>query len=194
MSLNKTFFEFIIEKEDQILFEQTDVPMKLIVENTQISSELKYHLSNSLSLANTIYRYGSESYYALVNEVRNLYQNGQLQLNLHDQFFIDTDLGCEAVHNGKKVILDSPTRSSGAKKYQVYVNSGRKNKDGEIIAKKVSFGDRSLSVKNYSDARRKSFLARHKCSQKKDRTTPGWWSCNVGRYAKKLGLTSSKRW
>lgn len=194
MELQRTFYEYLIEKENEILFEQTDIPMKLVMENTNVSSELTYHLENNLSLANTVFRYGSESYYKLVNEVRELHNQGVLQLNLHDRFFVGTELGCEAVHNGKKVILDSPQRSSGPKKYHVYVNSGRKNKDGEIVAKKVSFGDRSLSVKNYSDTRRKSFLARHKCSQKTDRTTPGWWSCNVGRYAKKLGLTSSKRW
>lgn len=194
MHNKKSFFEFVNDKEDVLLFEQTNIPMELIIENEVISDGLKYHLENNLSLANTIYRYESDAYYNLVNEVRNLYSQGLIKLNLHDQFFIDTELGCEAVYHGKKVILDSPSRSSGPKKYQVFVNSGRKNKDGEIIAKKVTFGDRSLSVKNYSDARRKSFLARHKCSQKTDRTTPGWWSCNVGRYAKKLGLTSSKRW
>lgn len=191
---NMSFNEFVHEKEEDLIFEQTDIPMKVITENVFISNSLKYHLENNLSLANTIFRYGSDAYYSLVNEVRDLHTQGAIKLNLHDQFFIDTELGCEAVHHGKKVILDSPTRSSGPKKYHVFVNSGRKNKDGEIIAKKVSFGDRSLSVKNYSDARRKSFLARHKCSQKTDRKTPGWWSCNVGRYAKKLGLTSSKRW
>ena len=40
----------------------------------------------------------------------------------------------------------------------------------------------------------KSFRARHNCDQKKDRTTAGYWSCNVGRYAKKLGLKSSRNW
>lgn len=194
MKNQRSFFEFLTEKEDEILFEQTDIPMKLVTENAFISNSLRYHLENNLSLANTIHRYGSDSYYSLVNEVRDLSSQGLIKLNMHDQFFIDTDLGCEAVYHGKKVVLDSPSRSSGPKKYQVFVNSGRKNKSGETIAKKVTFGDRSLSVKNFSDARRKSFLARHKCSQKSDRTTPGWWSCNVGRYAKKLGLTSSKRW
>ena len=192
--MSKSFFEYYHTKETKIMLEQSDVPMNLIDENVHVSDDVKFHIENNLSLSNTIYRYGSKKYYNLVNEVRNLYKQGHIELNLHDQFFIDSELGCEAVHNGKKVILDSPQRSSGPKKYQVYVNSGRKNKDGEIVAKKVTFGDRSLSVKNYSDARRKSFLARHKCSQKKDRTTPGYWSCNVGRYAKKLGLSSTKRW
>ena len=26
--------------------------------------------------------------------------------------------------------------------------------------------------------RRASFKARHKCSEKKDKLTPGWWACN----------------
>ena len=28
----------------------------------------------------------------------------------------------------------------------------------------------------------------------KDRTTAGYWSCNVGRYAKQIGLSSSNSW
>ena len=188
------FNEYLNSREDQNLFEQSDIPMKLLSEQVQISEGLKYHLENNLSLANTVYRYGSDAYYNLVNEVRFLHNNGILEINDHDRFFVDSDLGLEAVYHGKTVKLDSPMRSSGPKKYQVFVSSGRKNAQGQMIAKKVTFGDRSLSVKNYSDARRKSFLARHKCSEKSDRTTPGYWSCNVGRYAKKLGLSSSKRW
>lgn len=191
--MSESFAEYFSNRDDQYLFEQTDIPMRLLTE-TNISEGLLYHLENNLSLANTVFRYGSESYYALVNEVRDLYHQGLIEINAHDKFFIDSELGLEAVYHGKTVKLDSPMRSSGPKKYQVFVNSGRKNASGETIAKKVTFGDRSLSVKNYSDARRNSFLARHKCSEKKDRTTPGYWSCNVGRYAKKLGLTSSKRW
>ena len=191
--MSESFAEYFANRDDQYLFEQSDIPMKLITEAV-VSEGLKYHLENNLSLANTVYRYGSESYYDLVNEVRDLYRKGLIEINAHDKFFIDSELGCEAVYHGKTVKLDSPMRSSGPKKYQVFVNSGRKNAQGQSIAKKVTFGDRSLSVKNYSDARRRSFLARHKCSEKSDRTTPGYWSCNVGRYAKKLGLSSSKRW
>ena len=60
--------------------------------------------------------------------------------------------------------------------------------------KKVTFGDPNLRIKNASKGRAKSFRARHKCDQKKDRTTAGYWSCNVGRYAKQLGLSSSNSW
>ena len=46
--------------------------------------------------------------------------------------------------------------------------------------KKVTFGNSNLIVKES-----------RKCSQKTDRTTAGYWSCNLGRYSKQLGLSSS---
>jgi hypothetical protein len=95
----------------------------------------------------------------------------------------------EAKHRGKNVKLGKPFRTSGGpKKFAVYV----KSKSGGV--KKVSFGDPGLKVKNSNKKAAKSFRARHRCDQKKDRTTAGYWSCNVGRYAKQLGLSSSNRW
>ena len=60
--------------------------------------------------------------------------------------------------------------------------------------KLIRFGDPNMTIKKDQPKRRKSFRARHKCSEKKDKTKAGYWSCNVGRYAKKLGLKSSKSW
>ncbi len=95
----------------------------------------------------------------------------------------------EALHRGKNVKIGSPFRTPGGpKKFAVYVKTGK----GTV--KKVTFGDPNLRVKNANKGRAKSFRARHKCDQKKDRTTAGYWSCNVGRYAKKLGLKSSSSW
>lgn len=95
----------------------------------------------------------------------------------------------EAEYRGRKVKLGKPFRTSGGpKKFSVYV----KNKSGNVV--KVNFGDPNLRVKNADPKRAKSFRARHKCDQKKDRTTPGYWSCNVARYKKALGLTSSRTW
>ena len=55
--------------------------------------------------------------------------------------------------------------------------------------KKVSFGDTTgLSVKLNNPKARKAFAARHNCKDKKDRTKAGYWSCNLPRYAKQLGL------
>lgn len=101
----------------------------------------------------------------------------------------NSDMLSEAEYRGRKVKLGRPFRTPGGpKKFSVYV----KNKSGNVV--KVNFGDPNLRVKNADPKRAKSFRARHKCDQKKDRTTPGYWSCNVARYRKALGLTSSRTW
>lgn len=95
----------------------------------------------------------------------------------------------EAEVRGKKVNLNRPFRTPGGpKKFAVYVKTPK----GSI--KKVTFGDPKLKVRNASKARAKSFRARHKCSQKKDKTKAGYWSCNIARYRKALGLKSSRPW
>ena len=68
--------------------------------------------------------------------------------------------------------LNQPFRSSGPKKYAVYVRSG----SGGV--KKVNFGDAKggLKSKITDPAARKSFVARHKCTQTHDKTTAGYWA------------------
>jgi len=188
----------------------------IIKESVEMSDALKYHVENGLTLTNNIFRAYSEGYFNLVNEVRTLWENRQIELNEEDTLMVESDLGKkvmingkliyldapfvyeeededevleEAKHRGKNVKLNKPFRTSGGpKKFAVYV----KSKSGGI--KKVSFGDPNLRVRNKNKGAAKSFRARHKCDQKKDRTTAGYWSCNVGRYAKQLGLSSSNSW
>jgi hypothetical protein len=188
----------------------------VLKENTDISDSLRYHIDNGMSLTDNVFRVYSESYFDLVNEVRELYNKGKIDLNEEDRLMVESDLGkkvkigkeyiyldapyvyeteteedilAEAKHHGKNVNLGKPFRTPGGpKKFAVYV----KSKTGGI--KKVTFGDPGLRVKNSNKKAAKSFRARHKCSQKKDRTTAGYWSCNVGRYAKQLGLASSNSW
>ena len=101
----------------------------------------------------------------------------------------DDDLINEAKHRGKIVKLNKPFRTPGGpKKFAVYV----KTTGGGV--KKVTFGDPNLRVRNKNKKAAKSFKARHNCAQKKDRTAAGYWSCNVGRYSKQLGLSSSNSW
>ena len=78
----------------------------------------------------------------------------------------------EAEYKGKKVKLGKPMRGD-VKKYKVFV----KNKKGKVV--KVNFGDKKMEIKRDNPKRRKSFRARHKCSQAKDRTTPKYWSCRM---------------
>lgn len=77
-----------------------------------------------------------------------------------------------AEYQGKKVRLRKPFRTPGErKKFAVYV----RNKAGRVV--KVRFGDPNMTIKKSNPKRRKSFRARHKCSEKKDPTKPGWWAC-----------------
>ena len=188
----------------------------VLKENVEVSDALKYHMDNGMSLTDNVFRVYSESYFDLVNEVRDLYNEGMIDLNEEDRLMVESDLGkkvkigkeivyldapyiyeteteedilAEAKVHGKNVKLGKPFRTPGGpKKFAVYV----KSKTGGV--KKVTFGDPNLRVKNSNKKAAKSFRARHKCSQKTDRTTAGYWSCHVGRYAKQLGLSSSNSW
>jgi len=189
-------------------------PMKL-VKNTKVSDELMYHIVNEIPLSENIFRVYSDKFFDLINEVRNLYNKNLISLGEDDIWIMESDLGKkvllengeevwldapmyeedleevlnEAKHSGKNVKLGSPFRTPGGpKKFAVYVKTPK----GTV--KKVTFGDPNLRIKNASKGRAKSFRARHKCDQKKDRTTAGYWSCNVSRYRKKLGLKSSRSW
>ena len=184
----------------------------VLLENVKVSDNLKYHINNNIKLSENIFRVYSESYFNLINEVRTLYFNNQISIPNDDLWIIESNLGKsviledgrkiwldapfeiteqlnEAKHRGKDVKLNSPFRTPGGpKKFAVYVKTPR----GTI--KKVTFGDPNLRIKNANKSRAKSFRARHKCDQKKDRTTAGYWSCNVGRYGKSLGIVSKNKW
>ena len=194
---------------DEIL--EKNEPMKL-VKDVQISEQLKYHLYRKLTLEENIFRIYSEGYFKLVNEVRGLYNDDAIELNDDDVDIIESDLGIKAIyegiedyldapieleedeylnevkHRGRTVHLSRPFRTPGGpKKFAVYV----RGKNGNI--KKVTFGDPKMRIRASSKARRKSFRARHRCSQKKDRTTAGYWSCRSHRI-KSLGTKSKGKY
>ena len=88
----------------------------------------------------------------------------------------------EANYHGKEVALGTPKRG-GPKKFYVYV----KAPNGKV--KKVNFGGTTgLSVKIDDPKARHSFAARHKCATEKNRLSPNYWGCHIGRYAKSLGM------
>tara|TARA_R110000868_G_scaffold258470_3_gene515986 strand:+ start:30 stop:398 length:369 start_codon:yes stop_codon:yes gene_type:complete len=81
--------------------------------------------------------------------------------------------------------LNKPKRSSGNKKYVVYV----RNPDTGNV-KKIEFGDEKgglTSKINDKDAA-KNFASRHNCDTKTDKLTPGYWACRLPKYASDLGL------
>lgn len=86
----------------------------------------------------------------------------------------------EAKYQGREVTLNKPTRNDGGdSQMKVYVNSGKKNKDGTIKVKKVTFGDSDSKIKKSDPERRKSFRARHKCDNPGPKTKARYWSCRA---------------
>jgi len=184
-----------------------------ILKNGTLSESLKHHIDNNIPLSETIYRMGSAEYFKLFFEARNcLIENRIIFLCENDSWLLkNTDIGYfgtykdkvvpldfpleyvreinEAEYRGKKVKLNKPKRASGGKKkFVVYT----KNAKGNVV--KVGFGQPGMRISKNAAAR-KSFLARHKCD-----TDPGpkwkarYWSCNIHRYKKQLGLKFPGRW
>lgn len=175
-----------------------------------LSEGLVYHLDNSIDLNENIYRPQSSNFISLFTEARELYEAGKLTLSEQDSWYMDnTDLGKVGVYKNIKVPLDYPMtleflheskaksknkqpalnhpHRGGSKKFYVFVKNP---KTGGI--KKVSFGDTTgLKAKINNPKARKSFAARHKCAQKKDKTSAGYWACRLPRFASILGIKSN---
>lgn len=114
------------------------------------------------------------------NVVEEIYENA-------DHFFLrygwieDGDVLEEAVYQGKTVPLRKVMKGS-VKRHKVYVNSGRKDAEGRVVAKKVEFGSEKgskLRIQKGNAARRKNFAARHRCHTAKDPKTARYWSCRA---------------
>jgi len=175
--------------------------MKSFKEHTlieQVSKGIQYHIERHLPLSECIFRVGSEAYYEFYNLARKLVREGRITVSPDDISILATDIGTFAMYEEQHVPLDSPMmeeeeknpplnkpKVGGPKKYYVYVKDPS---TGNI--KKVTWGDTTgLKVKLNDPEARKSFAARHKCAQQKDRTSAAYWACNLPRYAKSLGLS-----
>ena len=80
----------------------------------------------------------------------------------------------EAEYQGRKVSLGKPFLTPGGpKKRSVYV----KNAKGNVV--KVNFGDPNMRIKKSNPKRRKSFRARHNCSNPGPRDKARYWSCRA---------------
>ena len=90
-------------------------------------------------------------------------------------FVFEFDRIVEQILNEKvdkdRMKCNSPRRTSGGSKKFVV----KACKDGK--EKIVRFGDPNMKIKKSNPKRRKSFRARHKCDQKKDKFSAGFWAC-----------------
>jgi predicted kinase len=143
--------------------------------------------------------HGGFAYHPSVNEAGGAGEEGTTKLKKKYQDdtpgqTCEEDWGCwcteeslleselhEAEYQGKKVTLNKPSRSSdGKKKFYVYV----RNDKGNII--KLGFGDPNMEIKRDDPARRKSFRARHNCSDPGPKWKARYWACYNWRAGKKV--------
>ena len=89
---------------------------------------------------------------------------------LYDRYVSTSEEDAERVDKDR-MKCNSPRRTSGGSKKFVV----KACKDGK--EKVVRFGDPNMKIKKSNPKRRKSFRARHKCDQKKDKFSAGYWSC-----------------
>lgn len=93
---------------------------KLSKEDKKISKNLEFHLENNLTIGNSVFRMGSDAWCDLVNEIRDLYFEGKINLNVEDKNLIFTDAGKKGFFNGELVPLDVPF-SMENEEYGVFV-------------------------------------------------------------------------
>jgi len=171
----------------------------------QLTESAKFHINHEIPITENIYRRGTNKYFELFREIRELSSLGMYKLNEEEKHLIEeTDIGEFGMFEGQKVPLDFPMlieedfdtinekkkkknpplnkpslNTGGGKKYKVFV---RNPKTGGI--KKVTFGDKKGGLKgNWNNAEaRASFAKRHKCAEKKDKTKAGYWACRAHKY------------
>ena len=161
------------------------------VSKIDISEGLKFHIVNNQSIIDNVYKKGTDNFNNLLEECRDLYMNGDLELSDDDLSFIMEneygpientnytvgDMLNEAEYQGRKVQLGKIMQGD-IKKFKVYV----KNDKGKVVKVNFGFGGKSakgkrMVIKKNNPARRKSFRARMRCDNPGPRWKPKFWAC-----------------
>jgi len=153
----------IIESVDQeAKFNDSSVSTmvnNVVLDLENVNEDKKRWKQTSMSPEAAIEKYGKEN----VKVKKGALRNGDDMVEILS----------EAEYQGRKVKLGKPTKGD-VKKFKVYVKDP---KTGNV--KKVNFGDPNMEIRRDNPAAKKSFRARHNCSDKKDRTKAGYWSCRM---------------
>ena len=205
MSLNKyttsfiigIILPFLVSKEEGGFNTSKEIEFADGFDASMTSKGLKSHIEKGLGLPNTFFRLGSQGYLDMFKEIKAYWDTGNIILRGPTKWMIENlDVGKPAIYQGESVFLDVPFRG-GKKKFIVFRDSGRKDRQGNIIAKKIEWGDPTRTVKNDQYNRARSFWARHKCDtdKKMNPDTPGFWACyGPTLFAAQLELQSDMPW
>ena len=167
-----------------------DENSKFLIENTDIGKFGVYEGKKvPLDLPKANEEYSDENSDSLEDSIANSeFGMDYNQLGPGEKEFVRDEIDNMSMNEAKKKKkkkdppIGKPKRG-GSKAYYVYVRDPKTKK-----IKKVSFGSGGLRAKIKNKQARNAFAKRHNCKNKKDRTTAGYWSCNLPRYASQLGL------
>jgi len=74
-----------------------------------ISEDLEYHILNDVGVDKNVFRPGSQKFFDLFAEARNLNKKGLYKLNSNEKYYInETDIGEWGIYEGNSVPLDYP--------------------------------------------------------------------------------------
>ena len=77
--------------------------------NNIISEDLEYHIINGQGVDKNIFRPGSEKFFDLFSEARDLNKKGLYHLNNDEKYYLnETDIGEWGLYEGEYVPLDYP--------------------------------------------------------------------------------------
>jgi hypothetical protein len=78
-------------------------------ENIEVSDSLMYHIKKRIPLSENVYKMYSKSFFNLINEVRELFEEGLINLNENDKELVESDLGKKVkLADGQIVYLEVP--------------------------------------------------------------------------------------
>ena len=75
----------------------------------EFSESLTYHLVNSMPITENVFRPGSKQFFAILEEARNLFDEGILELKgIDKELYESTEIGNFDMFRGEMVPLDIP--------------------------------------------------------------------------------------
>lgn len=129
------------------------------------SKKINFHLENSISVVANIYRPKSKEYFALLSEIRELFDRGRIALKETDRrIFKNTDIGRFTKVKKEMIPLDLPIEDE---------ESSNEEETRYIVYVRDSITRRIKKIK---------FSGKKTKNPRKDKATASYWSNRINKY------------
>jgi hypothetical protein len=104
--------------------------------NKTLSEGLRYHLKNSISINDNVYRPGTREFFSLIKEAKSLWEEGKYSATPEEYEIFQSDIGEWAMYEGKRVPLDFPMWDSVDEEKKGLWHNIRKRREKGLPKKK----------------------------------------------------------